>query len=129
MATGTVTQHQNERLSTEAVFPVHLTLDSPALSGAKQVYVVSPVKGNITEVWSVVNTALTTAKSTLTVKAPDGTVGAFEIAHLAAVGTVDQLSAQATLANTEVEAGEVIEIENDAAPGAGQATFVVVIGP
>jgi len=128
MSTGTVTQHQNERFVSEATFPVHLTVASPALSAASQVYVVSPVKGNIVDVYSAVNTALTTAKSTLTVKAPDGTVGAFEIAHLATVGTVDQLSAQATLANTEVEAGEVIEIENDAAPGSGQATYTIVIG-
>lgn len=129
MATGTRTEHQNERVSTEVTYPVHLFARSPALSGASQVYLVSPVKGNITNVYSVVNTALTVAKSTLTVKAPDGTVGSFEIAHLAAIGTTDNLADQATLANTEVEAGEAIEIENDAAPGQGNADYVVVIGP
>ena len=127
MATGTVTQHQNERGDFEAVFPLALVIDSPALSGANQVYVVSPVKGNITAVYTAVNTALTTAKSTLAVKAPDGTVGAIEIAHQATVGTVDSLTS--SLSNTEVEKGEVIEIENDAAPGAGQATYTIILGP
>lgn len=129
MATGLQNQHKNERFDTEAVYPMVLTVHQDDLSATDQVYVVSPVKGNIEEVYSAVNTALTVAKSTLTVKAPDGTVGAFEIATLAPVGTVDQLSAQATLANTEVEKGEVIEIENNDAPGAGAATFTIIIGP
>lgn len=129
MATGTVTQHANERFSTEAVFPIALTMASPALSGASTVYVASPVKGNIIGLHAAVNTALTTAKSTLTVKAPDGTVNssAWEIAHEAAIGASSSYSG--AFANSEVEAGELIEIENDAAPGTGQATYTVVIGP
>lgn len=127
MATGTVDQHANERFSTEAVFPIALTAMQDDLANTDQVYIVSPVKGNIIAVYTVVNTALTTAKSSLTVKAPDGTVGTIEIATLAAVGTVDSLTS--SLSNTEVEAGEVIEIENDNAPGAGAMTVTVVLGP
>jgi hypothetical protein len=127
MATGTVTLHQNERGDFEAVFPIALTAMQDDLSAADQVYVVSPVKANITAVYTVVNTALTVAKSTLAVKAPDGTVGAIEIAHESAVGTIDSLTS--SLSNTEVEAGEAIEIENDAAPGAGAMTVTVILGP
>ena len=133
MATGTVTQHQNERGDFEAVFPLALVIDSPALSGAATMYVASPVKGNIIGIYAAVNVALTTAKSTLTVKAPDGTVNssAFEIAHEAAIGDTTDYSVAGgdTLANTEVERGELIEIENDAAPGTGQATYTIVLGP
>lgn len=125
MSTGTVTQHQNERFVTEAVFPIALTVKQEDLANADQVYVVSPVKGNITQVYSAV-IEQNAGVSTCTVKAPDGTVGTITIANASAVGTVDQLAAAA--ANTEVEAGEVIEIENDGTPTGGAAVFTIVLG-
>lgn len=124
MATGTRTEHQNERFVAEAVFPLALTVQQDDLTAADQVYVVSPVKGNISQVYSAVNTQ-TNGVSTCTVKAPDGTVGTITIATASVVGTVDQLAAAAV--NTEVEAGEVIEIENDATPVAGAATFTIIL--
>lgn len=125
MATGTVTLHTNERFVTEAVFPVSLVVQQDDLTAADQIYVVSPVAGNISAVWSAVNTAVT-GNSTITVKAPDGTVGTITIANGSAVGTIDSLTS--SLANTEVEAGEVIEIENDATPTTGAATFTIILG-
>lgn len=127
MSTGTRSLHQNERVVTEAVFPLVLNSNSAALSAANQTYIVCPVKGYVSEVYTAVVTALTTAKSTQVVKTAAGTVATFEIAHEAAVGTVDQASAQVTLANTLVEAGATIEIEHDDAPGAGACVYTVVI--
>ena len=125
MATGTRTEHQDERFVTEAVFPIALTCMQDDIANADQVYVVSPVKANITAVYTAVNT-LTAGVSTLTVKAPDGTVGTITIADASAVGTVDSLTS--SLANTEVEVGEVIEIENDGTPTAGAITITVILG-
>ncbi len=106
---------------------VVLNSDSPALSSASQVYQVAPVAGHIKRIDAVTTTAVTTDDSTITVKAPDGTVGTITIATSgSAVGTVDSLT---TVANTEVAAGETVEFENDAAPGAGAASFSTVIEP
>lgn len=126
MSTGTVTQHQNERFATEAVFPVSLVLQPADYTTAGQTYVVCPVKANITQVYTAVSVQ-TAGASTLTVKAPDGTVGTVVIATGATVGTVDELAAAA--ANTEVEAGEVIEIEHDGVPTAGEISITIVLGP
>jgi hypothetical protein len=124
MSTGTRSLHQNERVVTEAIFPFALVVQQDDLTAADQVYVVSPVKGYVTQVYSAVNTLLA-GVSTCTVKAPDGTVGTITIADASGVGTVDQLAAAA--ANNEVEAGEVIEIENDATPTGGAATFTIIL--
>ena len=106
---------------------VYLNSDTPALSSASQVYGVSPVAGHITAVDAVTTTAITTADSTLTVKTSAGTVGTITIATAgSAVGTVDSL---ASPANTVVAASGTVEIENDAAPGAGAASLTTVIEP
>lgn len=106
---------------------VYLNSDTPALSSASQVYGVSPIGGHITAVDAVTTTAVTTADSTLTVKTAAGTVGTITIATSgSAVGTVDSLSSPA---NTLVAASGTVEIENDAAPGAGAASITTVIEP
>lgn len=104
-----------------------LNADSPALSSASQVYTVAPVAGHIKRIDAVTNTAVTTADSTITVKAPDGTVGTIVIATAgSAVGVVDSLT---SVVNTELAAGETVEFENDAAPDAGAASFSTLVEP
>ena len=127
MSTGRVDFNANERVQTEAVFPLALVVQQADLAAADNTYVVSPVSGYIDDVYSVVEVALTTAKSTITVKTAAGTVGTFEIAHEAAIGDVDSFKAQKTLANTYVAKGATIELENDAAPGTGRATFTIIL--
>jgi hypothetical protein len=61
------------------------------------------------------------------VKTAAGTVGTATIATSgSAVGDVDSV---ASLANTLVAAGGTVEIENDAAPSAGAASYTVTIEP
>jgi len=102
-----------------------ISLTSAALSAANQIYVVIPFKCTIEAIHSAVTTALTTAKSTLVFKTAAGTCGggAFEIAHESAVGVVNKF---VPTSNNTVEAGATLEIENDAAPGAGEAVFTIV---
>lgn len=103
-----------------------LVIESDALSGSSQRHVVVPNDCTIREVWYAVNTALTTAKSTITFK-QDGTAitgaAAFEIPHEAAIGASGVF--KLTTGN-ELKKGSVLEIENDNAPGAGQATWTIV---
>lgn len=102
-----------------------LTAQQDDLSAADQVYLVAPFDCDIVAVYSVLNAALTTGDSTITVKAPDGTVGTITITQSgSAAGDVDSLTSG--LSNTEVDAGQAIEIENDGTPGAGAASFTVI---
>ena len=101
-----------------------LNVESATLSSAGTCYVAVPVDCVIKEVAYVVNTALTTALSTLTIKTPAGTAaGTHVIPTLAAIG--DSGFVGSLTSNNSLKAGDAIEIENDAAPGAGQATFTV----
>jgi hypothetical protein len=102
-----------------------MVVDSPALSSAGTVYAVAPWKCKVLEVRWVMNVALTTAKSTLTLKSSAGTMaGTHEIADSSAIGASGVVT---PTSNNIIEEGETIEIENDNAPGAGQATFVIVV--
>jgi len=107
---------------------VMLHVDSPSLADAGQAYVTSPVDGEVVAVYATTNTVLGTADATLTVKTAAGTVGTITIAFSGtAVGVVDSLTS--SLANATVAKGATVEIENDAAPSAGQAVYTVVIRP
>lgn len=102
-----------------------LTVDSPALSSAGTVYAVAPWKCKVLEVRWVMNVALTTAKSTLTLKSAAGTMGGtHEITASSAIGASGVVT---PTSNNIIQKGGTIEIENDSAPGAGQATFVIVV--
>ena len=102
-----------------------LNVESATLSSAGTCYVAVPVDCIVKEVAYVVNAALTTALSTLTIKTPAGTAAGTHVipasAAIGASGFVGSLTSNNTL-----KAGDAIEIENDAAPGAGQATFSVL---
>ena len=102
-----------------------IVIDSPALSSAGTSYAVVPWKCEVVEVRWVMNVALTTAKSTLTLKSLSGTMGGtHEITASAAIGDSGVVT---PTSNNIINAGGTIEIENDSAPGAGQATYVIVV--
>jgi hypothetical protein len=102
-----------------------LTALLDGLADAGQTYVVCPFAANLIAAYTTVNTVIATADSVLTLKAPDGTVGTITIALAGvAVGVVDSLTSG--LNNTELEAGETVEIENDAGPSAGDATITLI---
>lgn len=118
-------QYEDNALVGEGGGLVYLNATTAALSSASQVYMVSPVAGTIVDIYAVTNVAVTTADSTLTVKTAGGTVGTITIATSgSAVGVVDSIGA---IANASVLAGGTIEVENDAAPGAGQADITVLL--
>ena len=94
------------------------------ISTAGQVYVVSPVAGTITKIYSVINGAIATANSILTPKIAGTAItgGAITVAFSgSAAGDVD--SSTPTAANT-IAAGQAIEIETD---GASSNTVEVVL--
>jgi hypothetical protein len=102
-----------------------LTVDSPSLASAGTIYAAVPWKCKVLEVRWVANVALTTAKSTLTLKSSAGTMGGtHEIPTLSAIGSTGVVT---PTSNNTIEEGEAIEIENDSAPGAGQVTFSIVV--
>ena len=71
------------------------------------------------------NVALTTAKSTLTLKSAQGTMaGTHEITASSAIGATGVVT---PTSNNIIEKGGAVEIENDAAPDAGQATYSIVV--
>lgn len=101
-----------------------ITVDSPALSIAGTIYAAMPWDCTVVSVYWAANVALTTALSTLTLKTAQGTCGGTHtIAHLSAIGSSGKLT---PTSNNVVLAGGTMEIENDAAPGAGQVTFTIV---
>jgi hypothetical protein len=93
------------------------------ISTAGQIYVVSPVAGTITKIYSVINGAIATADSILTPKINNVAItnGAITVAFSgSAAGDVD--SSTPTAANT-ITAGQAIEIETDG----GSANTVEVV--
>ena len=103
---------------------VYLTTSIADISTAGQIYVVSPVAGTISKIYSVINGAIATANSILTPKIAGTAItnGAITVAFSgSAAGDVD--SSTPTAANT-ITAGAAIEIETD---GASSNTVEVVL--
>jgi hypothetical protein len=102
---------------------VYLTTSIEDISTAGQIYVVSPVAGTITKIYSVINGAIATANSILTPKISGTAItgGAITVAFSgSAAGDVD--SSTPTAANA-ITAGAAIEIETDG----GSANTVEVV--
>jgi hypothetical protein len=102
---------------------VYLTTSITDISTAGQIYVVSPVAGTITKIYSVINGAIATANSILTPKIAGTAItgGAITVAFSgSAAGDVD--SSTPTAANA-INAGQAIEIETDG----GSANTVEVV--
>lgn len=103
---------------------VYLTTSIADISTAGQIYVVSPVAGTISKIYSVINGTIATANSVLTPKIAGSAItnGAITVAYSgSAAGDVD--SSTPTAANT-ITAGAAIEIETN---GASSNTVEVVI--
>lgn len=103
---------------------VYLTTSIADISTAGQIYVVSPVAGTITKIYSVINGAIGTANAVLTPKIAGTAItsGAITVAFSgSAAGDVD--SSTPTAANT-ITAGAAIEIETD---GASSNTVEVIL--
>jgi hypothetical protein len=102
---------------------VYLTTSITDISTAGQIYVVSPVAGTITKIYSVINGAIATANSILTPKINNIAItnGSITVAFSgSAAGDVD--SSTPTAANA-ITAGAAIEIETDG----GSANTVEVV--
>lgn len=96
------------------------------VSSSGQVYVVAPVAGTVTTVYSVLGGAITLGDATLTVKDGDGNeMGDITIANSSsAAGDKDSLT---PTANNVVAAAEVIEIETDGGSTDAQQVDVTVV--
>jgi hypothetical protein len=113
-----------ETAAGQSLKKVYLTASITDISTAGQIYVVSPVAGTISKIYSVINGAIATANSILTPKIAGTAItgGAITVAFSgSAAGDVD--SSTPTAANT-ITAGAAIEIETD---GASSNTVEVVL--
>lgn len=103
---------------------VYITTSIADISTAGQIYVVSPVAGTISKIYSVINGAIATANAALTPKIAGTAItdGAITVAFSgSAAGDVDSSTPSAL--NT-ITAGAAIEIETD---GASTNTVEVVL--
>ena len=103
---------------------VYITTSIADISTAGQIYVVSPVAGTISKIYSVINGAIATANAVLTPKIAGTAItdGAITVAFSgSAAGDVDSSTPSAL--NT-ITAGAAIEIETD---GASTNTVEVVL--
>ena len=101
-----------------------MTASIADISTAGQIYVVSPVAGTISKIYSVINGAIGTANAVLTPKIAGTAItdGAITVAFTSsAAGDVD--SSTPSAANV-ITAGAAIEIETD---GASSNTVEVVL--
>lgn len=113
-----------ETSGSQSLKKVYLTVSIADISTAGQIYVVSPVAGTISKIYSVINGAIATADAVLTPKIAGTAItnGAITVAYTSsAAGDVD--SSTPTAANT-IAAGQAIEIETD---GASSNTVEVVL--
>lgn len=118
---GTVKTGANQSLK-----KVYLTTQIEDISSASQTYVVSPVSGTITKIYSVLNDTITTADATLTPKIAGTAItgGNIVVAHTGS-GAGDIDSSTPTALNT-ITAGQAIEIETDGASN-GNAKAIITI--
>lgn len=104
-----------------------LVFDLANVSAASSAWVVAPHAGDITKIYSVIDTALTTAVAVLDPQIGGTTMtgGTFAIAAAAVAGEVD--SSTPTAANT-VTAGQAIEIATDGgSTNASKAVITMIL--
>jgi len=113
-----------ETTTGQSLKKVYLFTSIADISTAGQIYIVSPVAGTVSKIYSVINGAIATSNSVLTPKIAGTAItnGAITVAFSgSAAGDVD--SSTPTAANT-ITAGAAIEIETD---GASSNTVEVVL--
>jgi hypothetical protein len=113
-----------ETADSQSLKKVYITTSIADISTAGQIYVVSPVAGTISKIYSVINGAIATANAVLTPKIGGTAItdGAITVAFSgSAAGDVDSSTPSAL--NT-ITAGAAIEIETN---GASTNTVEVVL--
>ena len=104
-----------------------LTVLLPTLQTETVQYVNPGKTCRLVGAYTAVNTALTTAKSAITISDGTTTVGAIEIAHEAAVGTCDSMTIDSTsLGKVEFSPTTAVKISNDGGPDAGAANLTLI---
>ena len=107
-----------------------LTVDMTDISSAGSVWVVAPVSGKFTKLYSVINGAISNANAAITTKiAGTGvTDGGLTIAYdSSAAGDIDEATPSD---NNVVAAGQAVEIISDGgSTDVCRATFTVIITP
>ena len=105
---------------------VYLTAQIEDISTAGQTYVVSPVSGTITKIYSVLNGAITTANAILTPKINGAAItnASITIAHAGSIAGEIDFSIPTAL-NT-VETGQAIEIETDGGSNGSVKTIITI---
>jgi len=98
--------------------------ESPALQGASQKYITIPFDCYVKKIFYQTNVNITAGASVLVVKNEGDVMAGGGSMATGAVGT-GGLAATLTT-NTEFKAGDILEIENDATPDAGQVTYSVL---
>ena len=121
MANPLYGQNKSDKMAGSLV----LCVESATLSSTGTCYVAAPVDCIVKEIAYVQNVAITTANSVLTIKTPSGTAAGTHIVPLAGAAIGASGFVGSLTSNNSLKAGDAIEIENDAAPGAGQATFSI----
>jgi hypothetical protein len=102
-----------------------ICVESKDLSSANTQYIAVPWKCKVLKVYWAVSVALTTAKSTITLKSADGTMaGTHEVTASAAIGDSGVFT---PTSNNVLGEGALLEIENDAAPGSGLVVWSIVV--
>jgi len=129
-ASGGETQVTATAAQINNAIKVYLNVSMPDISTAKSVWVVSPIAGTFTKLYSIINGTIATADCAITTEIGGTPVtnGGLTIAYDgSAAGDVD--SATPTAANT-VSAGNALEIISDgASENAVDATFTLEITP
>lgn len=95
------------------------------LGSSGQSYVVSPIDGTVIDVYSVINSSLSTSDEKLTVKDADGnSMGDITLTQSgSAAGDVDSLTPSS---NAGVSAGDAIEVETDGSNGTSTQAFMSI---
>ena len=118
---GTWTAHHNRCV---------LTVRIDDISSADIVYVVTPIAGTISKIYSVINAAITSGDATVTAKLGSTalTNGAITIAHSgSAAATVDSCT---PTANNTVTVGQAITLQTDGgSTNACEGVFTIEITP
>lgn len=115
-----------ETAGSQSLKKIYLTTQIEDISTASQTYVVSPVAGTISKIYSVLNGAITTADSILIAKINGTTVTGSNItvSHTgSAAGDVD--SSTPTALNT-INAGQAIEIETDGGSNTNAKVIITI---
>tara|TARA_Y100001963_G_C6618350_1_gene370485 strand:+ start:67 stop:456 length:390 start_codon:yes stop_codon:yes gene_type:complete len=115
-------QNKSDEVSGSA----YVTVGMSGMGSAGNRYCVCPIDGRVSAMYFMCTTGVTTAASAITVKDGAGdTIGTGTIPVTSANGGVVVATGMHTDADSDLSAGDVIEIEFDGSSGAGAGDMVV----